>query len=247
MKEFSSTLDSLDSIIGARDDRQTAERSLRVFADLVSGDYYSAVHYDGQTFAADIYHLGTGWVGQDSAMATFLWKNHLEHPFARHFLPTRRPNCYRRSEMVSNRDWHGTRFYNELDRNLGIKDMVAIYQMTGAGNIMVLTCGRSNLFRQHDLDFLRPLNRILESLMQTRRMSETPARSPWGTVDSLSKREREVLRWVREGKRNGEISVILGVSTHTVRKHLEKAFVKLGVETRTAAALMFAEHPQTGP
>jgi len=46
--------------------------------------------------------------------------------------------------------------------------------------------------------------------------------------------------WVREGKRNSEISVILGLSTHTVRKHLENAFWKLGVETRTAAALMFS-------
>ena len=51
----------------------------------------------------------------------------------------------------------------------------------------------------------------------------------------------EVMLWVREGKRNGEISAILGLSTHTVRKHLENAFEKLGVENRTAAVLMFSE------
>jgi len=32
-------------------------------------------------------------------------------------------------------------------------------------------------------------------------------------------REMEVMRWVREGKLNGEIPVILGLGAHTVRKH----------------------------
>jgi hypothetical protein len=38
-------------------------------------------------------------------MAIFLQKKHLEHPFARHFLPTRQPNCYRRSGMVAAHEW----------------------------------------------------------------------------------------------------------------------------------------------
>ena len=51
----------------------------------------------------------------------------------------------------------------------------------------------------------------------------------------LSEREREILHWVREGKRNAEIAQILNISAHTVRHHLENVFGKLGVETRTAA------------
>jgi len=52
----------------------------------------------------------------------------------------------------------------------------------------------------------------------------------------LTQREREVLHWIREGKRNREIATILGLSPRTVGKHLENVFSKLGVETRTAAA-----------
>lgn len=57
-------------------------------------------------------------------------------------------------------------------------------------------------------------------------------------VDSreLSTREREVLEWIGEGKSNGEIAIILGISLHTVKRHVERIFAKLGVENRHAAA-----------
>ena len=53
----------------------------------------------------------------------------------------------------------------------------------------------------------------------------------------LSEREREVLAFVAGGKTNAEIATILEISPRTVQKHLEHIFEKLGVETRTAAAV----------
>jgi DNA-binding CsgD family transcriptional regulator len=53
----------------------------------------------------------------------------------------------------------------------------------------------------------------------------------------LTKREREVLVLVTAGKTNGEIATILAISARTVQKHLEHIFQKLGVETRTGAAV----------
>jgi len=52
----------------------------------------------------------------------------------------------------------------------------------------------------------------------------------------LTAREAEVLYWVVKGKTNRDIGEILGSSPATVKKHLERVYVKLGVETRTAAA-----------
>jgi DNA-binding CsgD family transcriptional regulator len=52
----------------------------------------------------------------------------------------------------------------------------------------------------------------------------------------LTQREIEVLMWVARGKTNKDIADILGMSPRTVNKHLEHIYVKLGVETRTAAA-----------
>jgi DNA-binding CsgD family transcriptional regulator len=54
----------------------------------------------------------------------------------------------------------------------------------------------------------------------------------------LTAREAEVLYWVVKGKINRDIADILGASPATVKKHLERVFAKLGVETRTAAAAM---------
>lgn len=53
---------------------------------------------------------------------------------------------------------------------------------------------------------------------------------------ALTLREAEVLHWVVKGKTNKDVGDILGSSPMTVKKHLERVFVKLGVETRTAAA-----------
>jgi DNA-binding CsgD family transcriptional regulator len=57
----------------------------------------------------------------------------------------------------------------------------------------------------------------------------------------LTRRESEVLAWVAEGKTNVEIGQILGMRRRTVSKHLERVFQKLGVETRTAAAVLALE------
>jgi len=57
----------------------------------------------------------------------------------------------------------------------------------------------------------------------------------------LTPREAEVLKWVAEGKRDGEIAVILGLSPRTVNHHLERIYRKLNVETRTAAAVRARE------
>lgn len=54
----------------------------------------------------------------------------------------------------------------------------------------------------------------------------------------LTPREREVLRWVREGKTNDEIALILSCGVTSVKTHLKNLFRKLGVDNRTAAARM---------
>lgn len=53
----------------------------------------------------------------------------------------------------------------------------------------------------------------------------------------LSKRQREVLEWVGEGKSNQDIATILGVSLPTVEKHLRLAREKLGGGTTAQAVL----------
>jgi len=53
----------------------------------------------------------------------------------------------------------------------------------------------------------------------------------------LTPREEEVLLWLATGKTDGDIATLLDISRRTVQKHLEHIYVKLGVETRTAAVM----------
>jgi ATP/maltotriose-dependent transcriptional regulator MalT len=58
----------------------------------------------------------------------------------------------------------------------------------------------------------------------------------------LSARELEVLRLVAAGKSNREIATALVVSEHTVARHLQNIFSKLGVSSRTAATAFAFQH-----
>ena len=64
-----------------------------------------------------------------------------------------------------------------------------------------------------------------------------------GGTGGLTPRELEVLCLVADGKSNREIACELVVSEHTVARHLQNIFAKLGVSSRTAAsAFAFAHH-----
>lgn len=60
------------------------------------------------------------------------------------------------------------------------------------------------------------------------------ASSPAG---ALTEQERAILRLVVAGKTNREIGAELRMSRKTVAKHLSAIFAKLGVTSRTAAAV----------
>ncbi|MBS1196841.1 MAG: hypothetical protein H6R18_626 [Proteobacteria bacterium] len=57
-----------------------------------------------------------------------------------------------------------------------------------------------------------------------------------GTVQILiSKRQREILQWIYQGKTNWEISKILDINEETVKYHVDHAMTKLNAKTRAQA------------
>lgn len=60
--------------------------------------------------------------------------------------------------------------------------------------------------------------------------------------DALTDREREVLSLVASGEANRQIATTLGISEHTVARHLSNIFDKLGVTSRTAASAFAHKH-----
>ncbi len=61
----------------------------------------------------------------------------------------------------------------------------------------------------------------------------------------LTVREAEVLRLLASGKTNRDIAVELVISEHTVGRHLQNLYAKLGVSTRSAATAYAFEHGLT--
>ena len=70
-----------------------------------------------------------------------------------------------------------------------------------------------------------------------------------GTPDALpaglTPREAEVLRLLASGKTNRDIAVELVISEHTVGRHLQNLYAKLGVSSRSAATAYAFEHGLT--
>jgi ATP/maltotriose-dependent transcriptional regulator MalT len=63
-----------------------------------------------------------------------------------------------------------------------------------------------------------------------------------GGTHGLTTRELEVLRLIAAGKTNREIAATLVVSEHTVARHLQNIFAKLGVSSRSAATAFAFAH-----
>jgi DNA-binding NarL/FixJ family response regulator len=93
------------------------------------------------------------------------------------------------------------------------------------------------------LDLLEAINaRLRRSEQQTQREFKPDFSSPDPLLKlNLTPRVAEVLLWVAQGKTNGDIASILGISESTVKKHMLEIFAQLGVETRSAATLRALE------
>lgn len=85
------------------------------------------------------------------------------------------------------------------------------------------------------------LNRAIERVLRGERVVERfdqprPRSRSTSAADLLSGQEREVVRLLVRGASTDQIAAALGVSTHTVRSHVQGVFQKLGVNSRAKAA-----------
>jgi DNA-binding CsgD family transcriptional regulator len=141
------------------------------------------------------------------------------------------------TDFISRREYQRRELYQRVDRPLGVEYMMQLYIQPHAGGSRVEFDRFDSDFDERDrsvLDLLLPHLRQF-GIAAARRGQLAP---PTGKVGRLTPREHQILDRVAEGRTNAEVAWLLGISPETVRKHLENAYEKLGVHTRTGAVAM---------
>lgn len=155
-------------------------------------------------------------------------------------------SAIRMSDVIGRLRYRESPFFREYFQPVGLDHVLDLGLSTDRHRYrsIVLIRGRDDPdFSERDravLELLRPHLRAREARADLERRLRNPDRTtesdPGEAKTSLTAREREILRLVREGKTNTEIAGELWVSPSTVKKHLENVYDKLGVASRAAAA-----------
>lgn len=68
-----------------------------------------------------------------------------------------------------------------------------------------------------------------------------PREAPVIDIPMLTRRQRDIMEWIAEGKTSAEAAIILEISPRTVEKHLEAIFQRFGVENRVTAVRTYLD------
>jgi DNA-binding CsgD family transcriptional regulator len=154
----------------------------------------------------------------------------------------------RTSDSLSRSEFRRSAIYADYYVRVGLEYTVAVPLLIDERKLVSVVLNRRGLdFSERDCERLELLRPHLAFLYrQANRNAVAPgvieAASPATTTaqvgpEALTPRENEVLHRLAHGKTDAEIAALLGLSPRTVQKHLEHIYIKLGVETRTAAVM----------
>jgi DNA-binding NarL/FixJ family response regulator len=130
-----------------------------------------------------------------------------------------------------------TSFIEEEKVTTALENGAAGYLLKDAGPEEVAGAVRAAFAGEIRLD--PQVTKLLAQRMRTRR--EEPPTEP------LTAREQEVLALVARGASNKEIATELSITERTARTHVSNILGKLGLASRTQAAIWAVEHKMAGP
>lgn len=161
------------------------------------------------------------------------------------------------SELMSRETFTSLELYREFFTRVSVEDQLSVgYVEQGLAtglSVNRATWGFSDDEREVLTQVGRcvfPYYRLLQRLERSERNSDsslplievnTGAFTRYSDVLGLTPREAELLGEVARGHSNRQISKICGISEGTVRKHLENAFRRLGVNNRISAVTKSVE------
>lgn len=124
------------------------------------------------------------------------------------------------------------------------QDLEAPYETARVRTLVGLACRQlgDEDSAEMELDAARWVFQHLGAAPDLARVEALSRKAPAKAAGGLTARQVEVLRLIAAGKGNREISSALVISEHTVARHVQNIFAKLGVASRTAAAAFAFEH-----
>jgi len=187
--------------------------------------------------------------------------DHIEqHPSVQHILKVNGSGtkALKTSDFVSQRRWRSSGLYAEFYRPLAdVRYQLTIGQRLGDRLVFFAISRRHRDFTEDERDLLTSLRphfmqayRNAEARTELARLRAESAHAADAEIAHgeavvftlmtrfrLSRREAEVLHELAQGRSNEDIAEKLAISLSTVKTRLENVYRRLGVPTRTAAAL----------
>ena len=226
MRTLRAALDLLGAMNeSALDKRVFAQLGVEQLPQLVASEFTTLSICHLASGRREVFGLPAGALSEQDRAA---FDRHFhEHPLVRYNAYQGGRGTQRISDSLPIEQFRRSALYNDYYRRIRIDHAMAlpIYVRDGVLVSFVLNRTRRNFTDRERalLDVLRPhLARVYQRLNR---------------LGGLTAREAEVLRWVAAGKSDAQIAAILHISARTVQKHLQHSYEKLGVESRTAAAM----------
>jgi len=119
---------------------------------------------------------------------------------------------------------------SEFGLKYGVASGVDGVGAKGRGSLISFS-SRQNIFTDYELKILDVITPHIHQALV--RICEIPAGS--SSAQQLSEREVEVLKWMKSGKTNWEISMILNISERTVKFHVQNIERKLDAVNKAHA------------
>lgn len=226
MRTLRAALDLLGAMNeSALDKRVFAQLGVEQLPQLVASEFTTLSICHLASGRREVFGLPAGALSEQDRAA---FDRHFhEHPLVRYHAYQGGRGTQRISDSLPIEQFRRSALYNDYYRRIRIDHAMAlpIYVRDRVLVSFVLNRTRRNFTDRERalLDVLRPhLARVYQRLNR---------------LGGLTAREAEVLRWVAAGKSDAQIAAILHISARTVQKHLQHSYEKLGVESRTAAAM----------
>lgn len=198
----------------------------------------------------------SGWFDEKRREAFARWSH--QQPLVVSHFGGLAPRAEKVSDFLSPRQWKGREIYNDFYRGAGLDWEIAVQIHASPRQIRCAAIQRSSGdFTERDralLDLIGPhlrgaYARLAERALMASRIAlleqglavlsePAPSRPSAAALAArlpLSPREAEVLARLVAGRTNAGIAHDLGISHHTVARHLERVYAKLGVQSRAGA------------